>query len=148
MKYDSILSEKQIKIINEALELYSRLLTGQVEFVHDPFMYRIIKEDLNMDMIRRTLQILKTYLFPGMHENASHGIHGPQTDDRAQIAWDIQQVFRNRLALDAVGNPPTRNWKTMTGVQYGEPLKCGPEPLCTLKERPNEYDFLEGKDVD
>jgi len=146
MKYQATLNEKQIRVINEALELFSRLLMGQVEYTKDIFMSKMYKEDLDSQEITKTLNEVKRAIFPDMHLNASHGMGGSETDPRAQIAWDIQQVFRHRLVWDIAGNPPTRNWKQMMGVQYDEPLSFGTEPLCTITQRPIEMEYLENED--
>lgn len=62
---------------------------------------------------------------------ANIGMH--DTCDEGQLAWDLYQVIRHRLAWDRAGNPPVRDWKTMMTVDFDEPLKIGPEPLAGIK---------------
>jgi len=132
--YRAVLSETQIQIINRALDLFSRLLIGQVEHLDDIYIWRQVKtKQFDMDKFRKLCFEIKQLVF-GFSQGESFGIHGPKTPEDAQIAWDIQQVFRHRLSWDRVGNPPSRDWKTMNGVNFDNPLKSSTEPLCTIRK--------------
>jgi len=139
VKYKMELNGRQAKIIEMALELYARMLIGQMNFpIQDLFMSRLIEKDIDPQKLGSELEKVRQRIFPEFPPNASYGICGPDTDDRAQIAWDIQQVLRNRLSWDRVCNPKGDRWKMgLTTVNFDDPMKTSEEPLCSMEEIQN-----------
>jgi hypothetical protein len=130
----------QAQAIVNACDLFSRIGIGQFqEIVHlarfgliKPREGAIIDYDA-YDHAERHINEAKRSL-TGYESNASHGIHSERVPDVFKIAWDIQQVIRNRLAWDRAGNPANRDWKTMMGVDYDSPRPAAPPtPLATIE---------------
>ena len=112
-------SDEQVYVIVEALDLFSRVLIGQVEEVggvmskynvnmldsevvgsvgnqytqHKPDKKAYDAHHDFTDAIRS----LKHNLL-GIHANGSYGIHSDAVHDNSRVAYDIQQVLRNHLA--------------------------------------------------
>jgi len=129
-RYSLELNGKQAACIRQALDLYGRILCGQVKTVREPFLGK----DYDYEKVDALLAGLKTELFPELQTNASYGIFNQDADERAKVSWDILQVIRNRLAWDRACNPSKRNWKGMMGVSYDDPLLSSKEPICKMME--------------
>ena len=113
------INDEQAYVIVEALDLFSRVLIGQVEEAgsvmnkynvnmldneivgaegsqytqHKPNKKAYDEHHAFSDAIRS----LKHTLL-GIHSNGSYGIHSCAVHDNARVAFDIQQVLRNHLA--------------------------------------------------
>lgn len=116
------LTDKQVRVVINALDIYSRIgmlqldavahLLGDLGLHQDPWK---LKE--SFDFIKHDLFALP----PG----ASHGICSPKVPDVCKIAYDIQCVIRKDIA-ERENHPRSSVW-------HGEPLHtCKAEPLVTI----------------
>lgn len=141
MTYQLTLTERQAQVLQTALEAYARLGIGQwrpaVE--HLP-----LRKDQDWSAWHDTLDAIGILLA----QHTLHGIDGwrqslsitgADVRPEAQIAWDLHQVVRHRLAWDqavARGDVASleapRNWRAMLGVQFDDPMQWGPEPLASI----------------
>ena len=73
----------------------------------------------------------RAVFFPELrYAESSYGIGSREIGDDAAIAYDLQQVVRQRLAVDRTAHePPDRS---LQGVDYRDPMKFGVEPLATI----------------
>lgn len=55
----------------------------------------------------------------------------------AKTMFDMYQIMRHRFAWDKAGNPPERDWRTMSQVNFDEPLKYGIYDLLTISKKPD-----------
>jgi len=122
MKVTLELSERQAKIVQSALDIYTRLGLGQIERVGDFLDWK------TRDQWEQLLAAVKV-IGTGHHPNASTGISHPELDDRFKIAYEIQQVVRGKVAWH---NKPEGGWT----VDFDDPLKLSQEPLpeCQVDE--------------
>ncbi len=80
-KYKLTLNENQIKVVLTALDFYSRISAGQLEF---------IKEFISDSAKEETLAKLQKEMFPDLTGlNHSYGIAGKQISEEAKISYDI-----------------------------------------------------------
>lgn len=146
-KYQLTLTEQQASIIRDALEIYSRIGMGQIGTgvtSHPDIEKRIWETSgvCSFDLSNVIDTTVKSYIYPEFRSsiNSYYGIFSEAIGDSNRIAWDIQQVIRHRLSWDKVGNPPQREWNTMMGVSFDEPMKSSEEELPTIVR-------LEGSDA-
>lgn len=126
--YTLHLTEKQAAEISHACEILARLRMGQVDMalrelpLEAPLMYEQVK------YIENYLKAL--YRQDGVRNESP--------------AWDLHQVIRHRLAWDRayrdgiVKPGERRDWNTMMGVIYDEPLRMGGEPLARIEKSGGE----------
>ncbi len=126
--YNIKVSNKQIQIIQEALDLYSRLGMGQVDELISPFSgpLQIYHED--HEEAKVYCEGLKRLAFPGLSTNAYYGIFGEKTAEDSKISYDLIQVMRNVVAWH-------QNPEGGMGVNFDKPLAASDEALCEV-----EYD--------
>jgi hypothetical protein len=121
------LTEKQATVITTALDLYSRVLIGQVENVEEVLRWTYPKLSTEkLQTARLLLNSVKDVLW-GFSPGASHGIHNPEVQDNARQAFDLLQVVRNGVA---------RAKKPEGGIQvcYDVPSQTSTkEPLATIE---------------
>lgn len=126
VKYRLTLTEAQARLAMEALDLVARLDIGQIWTLRDFFSSRVLGEKgPTFEELEASFQALKALVFPGMSYQA-----GPSTGaapPRAQIAWDLYEVIRHRIAWD-------RNPEGGVGVHFHEPAGLGPEPLAQIEK--------------
>ena len=124
-KYKLSLTEKQARIVQDALETHSRVLIGQLEYVEEVWRWRtpFTEEKMEkMEGLRHTLGTAKQYI--GQPPNGHFGIHNNAVSDDARKAYDIQQVMRYVSAWDREGKDPEndeRDWSEMMGVNFDTP---------------------------
>jgi len=121
------LTEKQATVITTALDLYSRVLMGQVENVEEVLRWTYPKLSMEkLQTARLLLNSVKEVLW-GFPANANHGIHNPEVHDKARQAYDLLQVVRNGV---------TRAKKPEGGIQicYDEPRQTSTEELLATIE--------------
>jgi hypothetical protein len=127
------LTTEQLNIIENSLELYSRVLAGQFEEVGNVIKWETSKiYDINgdevaweklhefIDVIRNAKPIL------GMPPNANHGIHSNNINDKARKAYDICKVLAYHRHWDEKGETPNdndRDWSTTMSHWYDDPKK-------------------------
>jgi hypothetical protein len=86
------LSDKQMEVLCEALESFSRAKLGQFSYALEHVKFT--SHDTNKEID----SFLKEKFFPELKGNTVFGIHSDEVSDDARIAYDIQQVLRNHLA--------------------------------------------------
>lgn len=139
-KYTLTINGEQAKTLMAALELYSRMLMGQVHYLGETGRYgtghlpktmpfdkdedgkpRPVDEK-QLEAALRWLNVVVT----GSPGHGSWGITSEAVDDRARVAYDMQQVIRHFLAFER---------KPEGGIQvdFDAPMKWGAEPLATFK---------------
>lgn len=120
------INTNQAAVLSRALEIYTRLLLGQIDNVLEEH------HNLTWDQRREIHELARQYIFPEHGVNGHPGIYGEQTNENAQIAWDIAATVRQALSWDREGKElgkDERDWKTMMGVNFDDPLRCSNEPL-------------------
>ena len=149
-KYQIELDAEQLKILQQACELVSRLGTGQWRTMLD---YLPIKKYLtdaefdwesyhkDVDTIGKILAKYTTDHVDGW--TSSLGIYNKNLKEHVNIAWDLYQVFRQRLAWDRAHdngeiesneiNQNKRNWKVQLGVDFDEPMQSSKIPFAKVK---------------
>lgn len=129
MEYNLKCNEEQLKVIQKSLDLFSRILIGQIDEVVHVFRNENInnyKFDFNkINNLSHEIRKLKTNI--ELCPNSSFGIHNSDfVPDSSRKAYDILQVIRHKLSWDSVGKDPKkddRDYKTMFGVSFDEPYK-------------------------
>lgn len=89
-------TDNEIRIILQALDLYSRIWIGQYDHIlWDLRWYRNCNQLDELDKtLRREFLDIRNIVLPGLHEcslNGSYGIFSPDRDTKAAIAYDMQQ---------------------------------------------------------
>ena len=121
MKYGLCqLNSEHCQVLMKALDLYSRLLIGQFDMLKDT----VTDWKKWSPKANELIEQLKQEVY-GFSSGASYGIHSPEVDDDARVAWDVQQVLRNRLAWD-------RNPKGGMQVSFDSPMKSSEQPLVDI----------------
>lgn len=122
--YTLTMSEEQAQIAVRALDLYTRIGIGQFEEilrVYDPLCEVF---DAQRTSVRGSMDEIKAQA--GHPPNGSHGIHNDKVRDEFRVAYDIQQVIRNRIAFD-------RNPEGGMQVDFDTPRAISQLPLPTIK---------------
>ena len=124
-KYKIVVNVSQLQVMKDALEVFSRMHTGQWDMAFDE-IYRMAGpgspyEDYykkmdhafevsvaqikyaysNRGTFYRLLYIMKEWLL-GLSADAGWGVQNPNMENAANTAYDIQQVLRNKLGDDRV----------------------------------------------
>lgn len=109
------LSETQLQIIQEALDLYARVKVNQLGTV----AYSCMEElGNNFGSLRDILHAIEKKEF------ISNNVHQSK---KACIAFDIHDVIRHKLSWD---RHPEGGWT----VNFDDPLHWGSEPLCKVEK--------------
>ena len=133
MSWKIELSDTQVSVIQKALEMYSRLLMGQISTVLEAF------PDLSWDDRQQIHKFARQYIFKELDSpNAFYSIcNGDKIGENAQVAWDIQQVVRQAVSWHRAGKKlgvDKRDWgDSMWGVNFDDPSQTGSEPLCKIE---------------
>lgn len=134
-KYKLELTEKQAALVQDALELYSRIGCGQFgEITH---MFPRLAENARTngfgykyDAGVKVRQHLSFLLPKDFSQNTYYGIHAPEVDKDTQRAFDIMRVIRHRIAW-------TRNPEGgIASVAFDDPRDCmvsDEDPLPTME---------------
>lgn len=133
------LNEKQLQLIQVALEQHSRMLCGQLELSKIPAiqtaMYRMDPKDYEFEKTRdcviNHLSVIKAYVFPELHRNQSYGIG---TFPEADLAYEMYKMIN--LHFDNIRRKEEgENFRE--NVHSREPIKLTEEPLITIKDERN-----------
>jgi hypothetical protein len=122
-------TEEQMVVVRDALDLAARCGMGQI---HEAVRWFPAPHNARLYGRFFRLGLFLARLFGHV------GI--TQAEQHCQIAWELMQVIRHRLAWDRVGNPPVRKWPDMMHVIYHEPLWLtkGPRPECRRDDAGSE----------
>jgi hypothetical protein len=117
--YQLSVNQTQARVLQEALDLYSRILMGQLSEVshkiHGPYDH----QEAN-----KYLEIAKTIIFPNLERGASYGVGG--ACEESKISYEMMAVIRRFLAFE-------RNPEGDFLVDFDTPLKVSKEPLPDFK---------------
>ena len=126
-KYKLELTEKQVGVVAEALEFFSRFSAGQ--FTMFP---RSLEgwtwEKWSGDEYQRRREIwegclnqAKMQMFD-MHPNASLGIGNEELTEEAKVAYDIYRPILEQFAKESRENNPDRSWNVYDspGLTYSK----------------------------
>ena len=138
VKYSLTVTKEQTQVMQTALEFFSRIKAGQLQ----ELWYTCSNGNADREHFEQIMRQMKLCLFPDIPLNASYGVgwSTENSDGSGDIAWDLNQVIRHRLSWDNVGNPSQRDWKTMIGVNFDEPMKFGKEPLAEIERITEDKD--------
>lgn len=120
-RYSLILTREQVRVMNAALELFSRIGQGQLHEVTKHHDHNRAEE------ARPIVDQLKMVV-ASLGVGCAHGISSPAIHDQYRTAYDMEQVLRRQLAIDdKVSGPDYR---------LDPPLQYGLEPLAKIKPMP------------
>jgi hypothetical protein len=135
-EYQLTLSPEQANVLVKALDLYSRVLMGQLEEVVNiiPHSGKAYEHATGEDRqtARELIRQVKDYLFK-LSAGSFHGIHSDDIGESPKVAWDLLQVIRHHLSWDEAGWPQERTIDMLT-TNFDEPMRSSEtEPLATIK---------------
>lgn len=121
-KYKLEVTTKQLQIIEEALDQYTRVGIAQLEIVAENIVRFFPDNGLNYWGLRENcFDPIKQKLF-GYGSGASHGIGSPKVSDRAKIGYDLQKTIQKALAEEEKHHESSV-W------HHGNILHLGSEPV-------------------
>lgn len=121
MKVTVQLSDAQWRVVREALDLYSRLLAGQISMVDE--VLRAHFEDVpEHKSARDALVQFKRVWFPTAPYNGNMGITHPALSEEARVAYEVAASLERAAAWHKQPDGGA-------GVNFREPLKVSKEPL-------------------
>jgi len=125
-RYEISVSEKQARVMMDALNLFSRIGIGQLREVlrHPQYENKLIHDNETYRYSQRLLDQVKERL-TGFETHASYGISSPEVHDDSNIAYDLLQVIRHRLSWD-------RNPDGGIEVYYDTPIQYSKEELAEI----------------
>lgn len=143
-RYALEVTATQAQVIAQACDLLSRTQSGQWKTA-----YELLPKDGSVtweqwhEACEDIKEIMKTILRGGIDgTSSSFGVGSSETPPSTDIAWDIHQVIRHRLAWeDAIEQgvvqsiDDKRDWRSMMGVAYDPPMRFGPEPLAKMRRK-------------
>ena len=104
-KYLIELTEKQLRVMSDALEFYSRFLAGQWR-LPDPMEWKEYELQDKYDgfwekrnFVEKQLEILKSN-FTGLSVNASYGIGSDKLHEDAKVAYDLYRPILEQFAKE------------------------------------------------
>ena len=127
-KYQLTLTMKQLKVVEEALDLYSRVGIGQTEIVKE-VLFRFFydaKKLVQWEKIKCLCDEIKHTLF-GFVSGQSYGIAQKEVDDRVKIAYDLDKTIQKQIATDD-------QHSQMSVWHHGNILHLGSEPLAKIEK--------------
>lgn len=144
MKYRIEVTEEQMMIISQCLEMASRMICGQIE-EHYIFPFRdIVRKNLDLrDSLDYHLEEIKKLLFPDLNVNASYGIGYTDKSDH------IYEMYKQMLSVreEVIRKKNEEEGKeTSWNVHQGTPLRLTEHPL--IKVIPLTEDILRDQNID
>ncbi len=88
-------TDRQLGIIQSALELYDRLLMGQIE---SSLWRHFISRDIEPEAFGEACRKLKQIIFPELSQNSFYGVgwrEGDSRQNRSQTAYEIEGMIRH-----------------------------------------------------
>lgn len=126
--YQITVSKEQASLIQDALEIYSRLSSGQVGIALD-IAYNF---KLSWDQKRQAENLVKPIVFPELSRNAYYGV-GCKESPMIAKCFDMVQVIRHRLAWDSLADKG-RTEPEFRSVSYDEPMQYSELPLPKIEK--------------
>ena len=128
------LSDAHLKVINNALEAYFRMKTGQISIALD-VLYGHSPKSLSYDESKCIESVVRTIAMPHIDPGISgYGFNSEKIGD-ARIAYEIKKTFEEYLS---VKNNDGYYGNT---CNFDGPLKASEEPLPIVEEHKNYKDF-------
>lgn len=98
------LTNKQTKVLVDALDAYTRAKVGQFSYSLD----HMVKTPKGASISIKTLleiekQLIKLF-FPELKQNQCYGITNEEVPDEARIAYDIYQVLCEKLPTENISH--------------------------------------------
>lgn len=127
-RYKLEISEDQMLVLEEALEVFSRLGTKQYDILASHIEHG--KYGLNWE--KRLELDKKIKEIEGMADKPCYGINSPEISDKFRVSYDMIQVLRYVRSWSNAEHSPeerTSNFIKYMSLNYDEPLKTGKEPL-------------------
>lgn len=119
--YNLIINKEQAEVLITALESYSRMMIGQIDYALEPLRFNNkIKADPKR--LQQLCDEIKFLFTPFEQRGASYGIYSHEVDDSARVAYDIKKVIEHRLSFD-------RNPEGGKTVNFQEPRRTSQQPL-------------------
>ena len=141
-------NERQLSILIQATDVIAR--AGILQFgtaleylagIHGAFIDWDSRKDLEQRLRLIVAEDTNKEIYKRMSDspNSHLGIHGFDTPDVAQVAWDMHQVFRNSYHWAKLENDPEKikEANTTMFVVYDPPHKSSQEPLAKCKLNDN-----------
>lgn len=114
-------NEQQTRVLMEALELYTRLGTGDTDAVLTHPAFQEMKP-ARLNHAKQALYSCKLAAFPQLKEAGDAlGIRSEEVDSQSREAYDILQVMKHEMVL-ASPNPRQSVW-------YHAPIRASHQPL-------------------
>lgn len=127
-KFKLEVTTRQLHILQEATDVYARLLFGQIE---QSLWQLFISKDIDREKFDKACDELKKIVFPGVPRNSAVRPKNEEGEN-FQVAFEIHDVIRHELWKRA-DNPPKHV------VSADPPMQYSKEPLMKLS------DITEGK---
>lgn len=139
--YNLKITEIQAIVIQEALEVYARLGIGQFRDALEKLPLIEWRNNWHDDLYVIGA-ILKKHMIGNVDGwQSSLGITSADVSGNYQVAWDIYQVIRRKLAwaravengvVESESSP--RNWSIMMRVSYDDVMQTGAEELAIMED--------------
>lgn len=94
--YKLTITKKQMEVIREAMEFYSRCGMGQlsdIRWICFPQSRRSDEADSLLDRVKE--------IYTGLDSSQYHRLTSKEVDDKFRVAWDVNQVLRNQLSKES-----------------------------------------------
>lgn len=130
-KYQLTLTMKQLKVVEEALDLYTRVGMGQTEIVKET-LFNLFYSDFKKitheqwDKIKQLCDEIKNVLFD-FASGQSYGIANKEVNDKAKIAYDLDKTIQKQIAADD-------NHRQISVWHHGNILHLGSEILAKIEK--------------
>lgn len=128
MKIKIECNKRQLGVIQEALDIYSRVKMGQFKEIcrlweHDTKIYERYKD---VQKIEDKIMEIRDLVYPELRDYAHFGIYNDKCPEDSKIAYDLIQVMRYVIAWD---REPNGGYT----VDFGKPLASSKEELIDVK---------------
>lgn len=138
-KYSIEVEESQLRVIEQALEVFSRIGTKQYDIVCDAIQTNDEFGSLSYDKRQKINSFIREIEGSNLQEDESYGIGQEVVDDKFRVAYDMIQVFRYvrswANAEDASEDRlKSKNFTKYMGRNYDEPLQYSKEGLVKCEE--------------
>lgn len=129
-QYRLTLTDKQLSVLQQALDMYYRVGMGQTREVVEHLLPAGLDIDefcKRRDAVEHHLIRAKIEAMPDLPTNAYHSIHSEKIDESNRVACDVYKVIRQHLAYE-------RNPEGGFQVCFDPIYKQSDEPLPTIEK--------------
>jgi len=127
-KVNLTLTEKQLHIIEDAIDLFIRVGIGQLGIVLEKLEFLFpeqMKEQRSYDLKREFTDKMKEKIFD-FAAGANFGISSPHVCDNVKIGYDLQKVIQKHIAVE-------NNHDKYSVWHDGPMLHLGSEPIAEIE---------------